>query len=51
MSRYCAVFAFERLLGSWIGPRDAAWVYSVIGILLLGLLFRALYRRRLFLRV
>ena len=31
--------------------RDAAWIYSVLGILLLGVLFRALYRRRLFLRL
>jgi predicted acyltransferase len=44
-------FLYERALGSWLSPRNAAWVYSVIGILLLGLLFRALYRRRLFLRL
>jgi predicted acyltransferase len=43
-------FIYERLLGSWLPPRDAAWVYSALGILLLGLGFRALYRRRLFLR-
>ena len=44
-------FIYERLLASWLSPRNAAWVYSVIGILLLGLLFRALYRRRWFIRV
>jgi predicted acyltransferase len=43
-------FIYERALQPWLAPRNASWVYSVIGILLLGLLFQALYRRRLFLR-
>jgi predicted acyltransferase len=42
---------FERGLASWLPAKDAAWVYSVIGISLLGLFFRALYRRRIFIRV
>jgi hypothetical protein len=43
-------FLYERALQPWLSPRNAAWVYGVVGILLLGLLFRALHRRRLFLR-
>lgn len=44
-------FLYERLLASWLPPKDAAWVYSVVGILLLGLLMRGLQRRRIFIRV
>jgi predicted acyltransferase len=44
-------FIYERGLASWLPAKDAAWVYSVIGITLLGLLFRALYRRRVFIRL
>jgi predicted acyltransferase len=44
-------FIYDRLLASWLPPKDAAWAYSVVGIALLGLLFRALYRRRIFVRV
>jgi predicted acyltransferase len=42
-----AVFAG---LSRALPPRDAAWVYSVAGILLLALPFRTLHRRRLFVR-
>ena len=39
------------LMNGQLPPKDAAWVYSVVGIALLGLLFRALYRRRIFVRL
>ncbi|HXU80682.1 MAG TPA: heparan-alpha-glucosaminide N-acetyltransferase domain-containing protein [Polyangia bacterium] len=39
------------LLCRLLPARDAAWVYSVLGILLLGLVFRELHRRRTFLRL
>jgi predicted acyltransferase len=37
---------FDHLFRSWLPDRHASWVYSAAGILLLGLLFRALARRR-----
>jgi predicted acyltransferase len=43
-------FLYERGLASWLPGKEAAWIYSVIGISLMGLCFRALYRRRLFIR-
>lgn len=44
-------FIYERLLQPSLSPKNAAWMYSVIGIALLVPLFRWLFRRRLFLRV
>ena len=44
-------FIHERGFSSFLPGKDAAWVYSVVGILLLGRLFHALARRRIFLRV
>jgi predicted acyltransferase len=43
-------FLYERALLPWLPPRDAAWVYSVIGIVLLGRLFQWMAARRLYLR-
>jgi predicted acyltransferase len=44
-------FIYERLLQPTFSAKNAAWVYSVLGIGLLVPLFRWLSRRRLFLRV
>jgi predicted acyltransferase len=43
-------FLYERALQPAFSPKNAAWVYSVVGIALLLPLFGLLRRRRIFLR-
>jgi predicted acyltransferase len=43
-------FLYDHLFRAWLPDRHASWVYSAVAIALLSLLFRALYRRRMFIR-
>jgi predicted acyltransferase len=42
---------FDHLFRSWLPDRHASWVFSVVAVLLLGLLFRWFHRRRIFIRL
>jgi predicted acyltransferase len=42
---------YDHLFRSWLPDRHASWVYSLVAISLLALAFRALFRRRILLRV
>jgi predicted acyltransferase len=49
--RSLKAFLFDHLFRPWLSEKNASWVFSVVAILLLGLVFRSLDRRRWFLRV
>ncbi len=49
--RVLKAWLYDHLFRSFLSDRNASWAYSVVAILALSLLFRALHARKWFLRV